>query len=408
MTTPPRSRPSVDSTRSPRSPNGTIPRDGSTSTLNATALRRRSVSLSSLGAAVALAGSSPTQPRPRHVSRTSEDAEQFRSELNQWKLDVDGALGSVGDSALRLSPDLSRVSSAATPAIGLPSFSPLAMPFAERSNSTPPLARATSPLLPPNSLEHRRPTWDANWAKEHPATLNIHAVRSPLAPFDGSRMPAAQTPSPINELALPPKEPYGTPSIRLVSPTTSTSDLPDDSEGFAPNDRSHLSGDHEAVGLGLETISEGKHSRESSLATPPRGDQSALSSPPDTVPPLVFTQGASPITNGASSLPSFNRKQLARQSVVAYPRTSPGLGSASTSKSGSVSSLTSDPGVAAAMRRGRTKSGDASSGAEDGKNDASATGTSLEERAVSFAQRCWDEDPDFMEPKKIAEWLGST
>lgn len=33
--------------------------------------------------------------------------------------------------------------------------------------------------------------------------------------------------------------------------------------------------------------------------------------------------------------------------------------------------------------------------------------SSIEQRGKGFAQRCWDEDVTFLEPKKIAEWLGS-
>ncbi|KAL8293795.1 hypothetical protein RQP46_000496 [Phenoliferia psychrophenolica] len=386
--------------------------------------RRRSLSLGSLG-------STSPKSAARRGSKNQDDGEQFRSDLQQWKLDVDGVFGSVGDSTLRLSPNLSRAASGPTPAIGLPSFSPLALPFGhspelERSNSTPPLGRSTSPILPP--FETRRPTWDANWAKEHPvpsATLPVANVtaattRSPLAAFDRSKMPAAHlTPSPLGSGPSIAKEPYGTPSIRLVSPATSATDLPDDPDEFALHSDRNGGANHpvenEGLGLGLETISEGKQSREGSVVssshTTPERHTSASSTPPDShaAPPLLFTQGPSPVSNnGSSARLSAARKQQARQSVVAYPRTStsPGLGSTATSKSGSVTSLSSDLVAMSAMRRGRTKSGDASSG-EDGKNDVSA-GASVEERAFSFAQRCWDEDPDFMEPKKIAEWLGST
>lgn len=64
-------------------------------------------------------------------------------------------------------------------------------------------------------------------------------------------------------------------------------------------------------------------------------------------------------------------------------------------------SLHSDP----SLKRGSSRSVEASSGGEEGIH--MALGESLEERAKIFAQRCWDEDSSFLEPRKIAEWLGS-
>ncbi|KAK4692127.1 hypothetical protein P7C70_g9197, partial [Phenoliferia sp. Uapishka_3] len=145
-------RPSLDHHSSAPQKDKPLPREGSNSTLAVAGSgnghsRRRSVSLSSI-----VGGGGNGRP----VSTKSEETERFRSELQQWKLDVEGALGSGDDIPLRLSPNMNRVnqqqaaakvvaSLPSSPAVGLlPLFPPLGnMGFGmRRTESTPPFIGA--------------------------------------------------------------------------------------------------------------------------------------------------------------------------------------------------------------------------------------------------------------------------
>lgn len=347
-------------------------------------------------------------------TRGSEEGDRLRSELRRWKLDLDGVLGTVGygTSSLPLPSAANGPGRAmSAPTSPAPALIPIdTAPINQRPLSTP-IGVLSDHLQ--TGLEHRRPTWDANWKKEHPSPPVPPRVRAGSLP----RRPADRE----REDALEP------PSIRLVSPVPSYStDASDDVDiislkGFVKD----LLVGGDGVASGLHTITESSHSRESSNTTPQLRTDVFSSSPQSrtdvfkvtpgrsTGPPLLVTQSPSPIPSSAydgalqasMSTPSsaLHNRKLARQSVVAYPGSrAPALTQTRTESS---SSLHSD-----AMTRGLSnRSLDGSSGGEDGafKTD-SPLGTPLIERAKEFAQKCWDEDPSFLEPRKIAEWLGST
>lgn len=386
--------------------------------------RRRSLSMSSASAAVKLGLGVPgsdrlgAPPAPKRVSSRSEE-ERLKKELQRWKLDLDGVLGSIGDSVGGVSPDLSARSTSPngdtppapnvpTPRVDLPPFIPLESAFMGRSISTPP----------------RRPTWNEEWAQgEEPVVTQRSASLptsslSPLPPLPSGLAledsPELPTISPLREQPdSSPVEMLASPAMESArqSPTTSLDEssssaipaaLPD---GLESASRRHsLNQEGLGLGLGLATITESSHSRDSSLAnadTTPRRPHTADAS----IPPFVLTKSPSPSTNGGPTSPSSTtpklsntRNKAARQSVVTYPivaRTSSLPGS----RTGSSISLGSDP----SLRRGGHKSTEQALGAGE-----ELSSEALEEKARITAQRCWDEDKSFLEPKKIAEWLGSS
>ncbi|KAM0753008.1 hypothetical protein T439DRAFT_378754 [Meredithblackwellia eburnea MCA 4105] len=435
-------KPSIDILIQKTPPKPVLARDGSSNTLHVSSpggsvgggssgnSRRRSLSLGAAAAAAAALGGPPSSPGER--KKGTEETEKLRSELQQWKLDVDGVLGSIDDSVPKLDP-----AAGGAP----PSFAPLGVPLSsrpERPVSSPPTGMKP-PFLPGISLDNRRPTWDANWAKEHPESatptpnpaaaeqgkhsstpssppLPLKTSRSGSASSEKDKTLAARLATPV--FPSPLVDPFGsgsytdTPSIRLVSPAVSASDHTDEVEPLVLNS----DGKSEGLGIGLETIKEGSHSREGSAANTPSLSQTSDGTPTATPAGSPDLSGGSSSQQGPGSLPllfaqgpspssGLSRKQIARQSVVAYPARPPvsTTVSTSTSKSGSMSSLHSDT----AINLRRTRSGTGSGGEED-SSKTDSPGASLDERATSFAQKCWDEDPNFLERKKIAEWLGST
>ncbi|KAI5475156.1 SEC7-like domain containing protein [Pseudohyphozyma bogoriensis] len=378
-------------------------RDGSNNTLNVVSghSRRRSMSLGSSSGATLLAvgrssPSSSPQERQQSNAKTNEEAERLRSELQRWKLDLDGVLGSIGDgSALTLSPDLAngdkRTSAPPSPNIGtLPTFEPLGMPFSQRPLSTPAVMSGPASHGSPRKEVRANSDPQVGTLTPRPKTTDgAPMVPTPIIP--SPMVDVFREPSDTSEDA--PEAPVKPPSIRLVSPATSATELSDDVDTI------HL----DSNGLGLQTITESSPSPDATFSTPAKPAASNPIATPEAtgVTPLLFTQSPSPVAarDNDTSVAALNRK-LARHSIIANssrPNTA--------SRTTSTSSLQSD-----AMGRGLSKaSTDGSSGGEDGphKMDLSA-GAPLEERAKSFAQRCWVEDETFLEPRKIAEWLGSS
>lgn len=167
--------------------------------------------------------------------------------------------------------------------------------------------------------------------------------------------------SPVNAM--------GTPSIRLVTPSVFVNHAMNDDE---PSNGEGNSPAVDGLGLSLETIEEATHSRESSLAPPdPSSSTLSLDNFGATGLPPSF------VSLSADSSPVLSsRKAMPRQSVVGYP--------SGRSPTFLESSQLSIP------------------------PDSPLVSETFEERAKGFAQRCWDEDETFLEPRKIAEWLGST
>lgn len=326
-------------------------------------------------------------------SRTEE--ERLKKELQHWKLDLDGVLGSVGGS----SPGSTRgVSAASTPRVELPSFTPLEAAFMGRSTSTPP----------------RRPTWADDWSgsgsKDEPkvtqrsASLPTSSL-SPLPPIPTNESPD-QSPeirlvdgagvgdnSPVEMLASPAMESAEADQTESSSSFSATTALPPPVPSVAAPSAVDTSSVDSGLGLGLglPTITESSHSRDSSLATPTKDTLEMTPRRPSTadgatIPPFVLTESPSTPAPPAAHL-SNQRNKAARQSVVTYPSSSSvARSSLPGSKNASSTSLNSDP-----QRRA----------------DGQAVGETLEEQAKDAAQRCWDEDGSFLVPKKIAEWLGS-
>lgn len=404
-------------------------RERSSHSLSPKENRRRSLSMNSASAAVKLglgvAGSDRlgAPPAPMRVPSRSEE-ERLKKELQRWKLDLDGVLGSIGDGVGGISPDLSARSTSPsgdtppapvvlTPRVDLPTFAPLESAFMGRSISTPP----------------RRPTWNEEWTQgEEPVVTQRSASLptsslSPLPPLP-SEIDAEESPE-LPSISPVPEQPESSPVELLASPAMESAQqspattldesspssktpsalpatLPDGPESASR--RHSLNQEGLGLGLGLATITESSHSRDSSFAnadTTPRRPHTADAS----VPPFVVTKSPSPSTNGGPASPSSTtpklsntRNKAARQSVVTYP-TFVRTASLPGSRTGSTASLGSDP----SLRRGGHKSTEQALGAGD-----DLPSEALEEKARIAAQRCWDEDTSFLEPKKIAEWLGSS
>lgn len=248
----------------------------------------------------------------------------------------------------------------------------------DRTLSAPGTAQTTPPYL----SDHRPPSWDATWSD----TLSP----SPLLTSNAAAF----------EQATPTEQQVDTPRIQLSSPTGTDDGVLEQATEQIPTPSRRNSVAMDGLGLGLETITETSHSRENSLATPYFEPPVDASSPIDAARPIA---SVSPIiANSASTSPlpssstnslqsSFsstlaNRKTAMRQSVVVYP-----AGKSFNFSSESLRRSISVPPSPAIQ-----------------SPDSPAGSDSFEERAREFAQRCWDEDETFLEPKKIAEWLGAT
>lgn len=421
----------IDSPKlSPLPPVEPLARERSNQSLSPKDLRRRSLSMNSATAATLLhlgaAGSDRpgAPPAPKRVSnRTEED--RLKKELQRWKLDLDGVLGSIGDGVGGLSPDLSaRTAStkqdtppsptASSPRVDLPNFAPIEAAFMGRSASNPP----------------KRPKWNDEWlAQGEPVVTKRSASLptsslSPLPPLPVNEAEEQQDTTPQILLVSPVTDPPtdDSPVEMLASPAMASEHSPDTADepspssstpvalppaildGLGSSNRRHSTQEGLGLGLGLATISESSHSRDSSLTTPTKADTTPrrphtadATLPP---PPFLFTQSESPSSNGAPSSTSAvklsnQRNRAARQSVVTYP-SAVRPGSLPNSMAGSTVSLGSEP----SLRGGGHKSMELGPGDE-------TSGEAFEERGRIAAQRCWDEDASFIEPKKIAEWLGS-
>ena len=345
--------------------------------------RRRSLSFNSLSTTKA---SQPVSSAPKDPVRSAED-EQIRTELHRWKMELDGVIGSIGNKSpvvgggrsprISKSPprDNTRKLSIPTPLPPSQSSPNLVSLRPDRTLSAPGRTQTTPPLLSDN----RPPSWDATWSD----TLSP----SPLLSTNAASF----------EHATPTEQQVDTPKIRLSSPVTTDDGLMEETGEQVPTPARRNSVAMDGLGLGLETITESSHSRENSLATP------YVESPVDALSPTDATRSLSPIpsTSAANSplLPSSStnslqssfsstlasRKAAMRQSVVVYP-----TGKSFNFSSESLKKSTSIPASPIIN-------------APD-----SPAGLSFEERAREFAQRCWDEDETFLDPKKIAEWLGTT
>ena len=424
-------RPSVDITISPpKSRTSASPADSPTvngNTAGPKASRRRSQSLNSaasagaaLGAALssALNGGGSTAERAlarRQAAKAEED--RMKKDMQRWKLDLDGVLGGIGESAPKLSPSYSngRVPhQSRTPVLGMPEFSPLEAAWAQRSPRSSPDKHRTSPKMSTSPAPggkpdpsrnplcvddspSRRPSWNA------PTTASS-AVKTRL-PEPTVTARSASLPGPTLQPARAEPEAEA-PTIRLVSPKPSGENLraqasQEEDNGQPKEDQTEPANNGgspatSAVGLGLATIAEGQTKDNTPSNSPrPATPTTSVASQPIAipVPPLVVIQPLSANLGSVSSSPTTSpiaaRRQVVRQSVVGLPG-----GKFSLSQNTSTTSLqssilmTDEPTAIIAARP-----------------DLASTAT-LQEKAEHLAQRCWDEDATFLQPKKIAEWLG--
>ncbi|GAA6001536.1 hypothetical protein JCM10207_006712 [Rhodosporidiobolus poonsookiae] len=402
--------------------------------------RRRSVSLTS----PVLASSDPastTVSRARRPSAspragTAED-DQLRYELRQWRLGVDGVLGVGGTSP----------NPGSSPTVGgrsTPSKSRMLTP----SNGSPTLLRTQAPSPAANG---RRPSLPEGKALPDPPASEIPAgvqQRSKSLPTSALLPPTADLP----------------PSIRLVSPaaTSSTASpapssastatelalppaslLPPASSSPSRASKRHSIAEPEGIGLGvaLEPIAEGAHSRESS-ATSPAGREGAMTpvklartlsdpgaaagTPDGTASPTPTKEFHTPRSGagtpvaatagagaGAGASKSNQRAGVVRGSIVGYPpvgapaaalRSLPASLAGSSASLGSSSVASGRACAGAGAGAGRRQTARQVQAAED----EAMSVEELEEKASGLAKRCWDEDESFLERRKIAEWLGSS
>ncbi|GAA5940520.1 hypothetical protein JCM10213_001130 [Rhodosporidiobolus nylandii] len=369
--------------------------------------RRRSLSMNS--AATFSAAFEPAQTtvsrgrRPSASARSGED-DRLRSELRQWSLGVDGVLGVDGNSPTaggsprstrggrqqgyrQGSPTSARTASPSRrPSLpeGKALPTPRSAPLAGRSASLP-----TSSLLPPSS------------ASALPV-LGAGAGRGRAAEHEGD-----------------------TPEIRLVSPSRSTPS-PSSSSSAAGNtlpppvphpssQKRHSIASAEGIGLGvaLETIAEGAHSRESSLAaaTPVKASAGETGSPTPTKMPAVALHAptpaaASPVpATPANGARSNQRAGVSRASIVGYPSSfsSLPLRSAPPSAAASATSLLST-GAAPSARRVPAS---AAKKQREREEEERMSEEEVQLKATDAAQRVWDGDEGFLERTRVAEWLGS-
>lgn len=137
-------------------------------------------------------------------------------------------------------------------------------------------------------------------------------------------------------------------------------------------------------GTGLETITEGTHSRE----------PSTVSSPPLVPPKLAASREPSPGPSVGSSGRYLLDRRGSRHSVQSLPTHSLSGPSGYASNNGPQATLSSVSSV-----RNPSSTDTSSIGGDE-------TAEGLEERAKELAQRCWVEDESFLRKEKVAEWLG--
>ncbi|GAA5975532.1 hypothetical protein JCM11641_004297 [Rhodosporidiobolus odoratus] len=384
--------------------------------------RRRSMSLNS-GIPSQMADPALTTVskgrRPPASSKpgSREEDDRLKSELTQWRLGVDGVIEG-GNSP---NPD------------GSPRRStyPLAPSSPQPGSPTLYRARTASP--------GRRPSLPENQALP-PAPQGLPAYMSTAMQQRSASLPTSSlVPPPLSATSTSPLTLRGrpgsrgsldeTPSIRLVSPSRSSPSPspispPDTLFASSPSAMSprpsmkqrSFSSDSDGVGLGLETIAEGSHSRDSSLATTsmtpiktstswPVGAEEPVSSPTPTKPSNLQPPSASPappVTPNGSSTRSNQRATISRASIVGYPSSHSILSGSSRSHppSAAASSVSLVPSVTSVRRPAGGKK-------KREEEDEVLPEEELQEKAKGFARRAWEEDEGFLERRKIAEWLGS-
>ncbi|GAA5916121.1 hypothetical protein JCM6882_003942 [Rhodosporidiobolus microsporus] len=454
-------------------------------------------------AAPSASSSSSRGRRPSASPRTGEEDDQLRFELRQWRLGVDGVLG-VGSGGSAGGTPSPRVSPAAAnrAKLGSPDSSPTMQRRSPRLGASPAAASGMDrrPSLPEGKALPATPSaMDA--LQQRSASLPTASL-FPVAPsLERSQSgPAATSPS---------LSPADSPSIRLTSPASISPSLSSPAHSpsatasataspssirtlpaLAPSrnlaaqaasslllhhpqqqqqqqNKRHSIAETEGIGLGvaLEPIAEGLHSREGSAATatatPPvaRSDADRLS--PNKTPmrggsearagaggrssgsetegeggagstptagrktvPLPSVVAPSPVASVASANANANggksnqRVGVTRGSIVGYPALGGALrpGSSSAAAAGQKSL----PGSLASSAAGSTASLPLASSASaaggvrrkrqqtKGEDDGAALGEEeLQEKARGLAKRAWDEDESFLERRKIAVWLGS-
>lgn len=269
------------------------------------------------------------------------------------------------------------------------------------ANRSPVLGRPTeSPLSPERIALRARTAPNTPVSKHDPrfpaASPMIRASSGQGGPHISPRtasLPAAERASEASQSWSTEREEGEAPAIRLVSASTTFSNL-QDVAGSSSDSQSRSN----MVGLGLEPIEESR-SREVSASTFISAQAGETPSPVfhDTLPVFVTQDNSPPPASAATPTVEQHAtpspKELARRSVVAFP-----LGAVPL-----LMNNQSNPQVSlqsAIMRRNASKRSEASL-ADD------ATDEVVEEKARALAERCWEEDETFVERRKMAEWLGS-
>lgn len=358
----------------------------------------------------------------------------MKRELQRWKIDLDGVLGSIGDGPGRLSPDLTRSHPPVPPLVGpqidLPTFTPLEAAFTGRPTSSP-----------------RRPSWNADWATKQreqqkldspPPTVTQRSASLPTsAPLTNGG--AARTVERREKQVENPSLVVNSPRAGGTQSTLSDDEkpvppLPTNQALTPPLTEPYVEAE-DGLPNGLATISEA-HSRESSAATTLPSSSSSLStlappsfvftqtpsSPPTTTsipaPSSIVNASASPSpTSSPAPKLSNMRNKAARQSVVAYPSTassSSALAGSSLARPGRSSSIPASSAslssTAATLTTGAKKSVNSvvmEDSLAEGEEEENEVDEEENEKARNLAKRCWDEDESFLERRKIAQWLGS-
>ncbi|KAK4054533.1 hypothetical protein OIV83_001027 [Microbotryomycetes sp. JL201] len=305
-------------------------------------------------------------------SRTTRgEEEQLRRELRRWQLDQEGVLGvgegSNGTSSRGTSMPPTPMSKADyTSYVGSDRSTPRRPSFqgewssAGRESTYDSLVslQQRSASLPTNKL-------DADLTGDLKEELRADNADAVSRKKELPQSPAV--PSPDEAVELPSRMSRESSDLRRPS-TTSQITVQGSSDGDGPSINE--------IGLGLGKIDEGR-SREAttesvadsnaSSAYPVINAEEDAAFKPATVPTDLFIDA---------------RRATNRQSVVMLPS----LGSTNVFRTAKPVKRDFDcmPG-----------------------EDEDARGQSLEVRAQRLAQRCWDEDPGFLDPKKVATWLGS-
>lgn len=318
-------------------------------------------------------------------------------ELQKWKKDIDGVLGSIGDgSELRFNPNPSSSTSTSAakdslPASGIPTNTigklrklPPLSPFIKSKRTLSAPSPPQSPNLPafaphsfgPSFNETNKAFGELRSGKTSSSTLPIgkREVWEGDEPGGLERrgsLPTTRTKDSVGEdivSTLPLALNVQDSTLPLAPPISSTPEVILLSEREAPEEAQ-----------GLETITEfNSNSTLSTSASSPSPGKNGDTSTPETegeggeendIPPVLITRSPSPGPGPAASASAI---------ALSLPPVAP---------------IPIPPAA-----------NDVSLGSIEGEKEE----VELEENARECAKKCWEEDEAFLKREKIAEWLGMT